>query len=253
MVSLGEACLPAGERIYAIGDVHGCLDALLALEAQVHDDVAASVPARWCVLPVGDYIDRGAESAGVLHWLTERSAQGTVTGILGNHDAMLLAFLHDPDTSQWPVWLDNGGEATLASFGIGPPDPFSMPGAVRRRAIRAVILDRLGPDGLACLEALPRMLRHGDYAFVHAGVRPGVPLDHQDPEDLIWIREPFLDSQAEFGAVVVHGHTPTDRVVLRPNRIGIDTGAVFGGSLSCLVLEGRRRWLLTPEGRRALD
>jgi len=252
MVRLPDARLPDGVRRYVIGDVHGHLGALETVEARVTADMAAHGAADCRMRLLGDYVDRGPDSAGVLRWLAERCAAGIADGIVGNHDAYLRTFLADPDTDSWPSWFANGAEATLASFGIEPPDPWRGPGPARRREIRDRIAEALGADGVALLDSLPTMRREGDYAFVHGGVRPGVALDAQDPHDLVWIREPFLGSDADFGAVVVHGHTPSAEVTVRPNRIGIDTGVAYGGQLTGLVLAGRERWLREADGRRRL-
>lgn len=227
--AIAPGALRPGLRIYAIGDVHGCADRLAALHAEIARD-ARDDPAEAVVLVhLGDYVDRGADSAGVLDQLL---APAPVPGaamvtLLGNHEAMMLAACDrwaPPDAMTY--WLENGGAATLASYGTSAEDP----------EFRAAI-------PLAHLELLhrcPRLWAVGDYLFVHAGIRPEVPLDRQDPFDLIWIREPFLSFDGDLPQIVVHGHTPAPAPVIRSHRIGIDTGACFGGMLTCLVLEGQR-------------
>lgn len=227
--SLAPAALPEGLRVYAVGDVHGCDDRLAALHAQVAQDAAARPVARVVVLHIGDYVDRGPDSAGVV-----RRVMGPppvpgaeVVTLRGNHEALLLAG-HGPGAAPndaW-VWLRNGGQQTLRSYGVGQ-DGTIIPAA-----------------HLDFLRGLRSSWRAGGYFFAHAGVRPGVPLDAQADDDLLWIREPFLSSEADHGAVVVHGHTPRDTVEVRRNRIGIDTAAVFGGVLTCLVLEADRMGVL---------
>jgi serine/threonine protein phosphatase 1 len=210
-------------RVLAIGDVHGCsflLDDLLGWVAPAADDT---------VVTLGDYVDRGPDSAGVLALLQGtppvRGAQ--VVNLGGNHEQMMQAAL-DPRADEQVVgfWLDNGGAATLESYAADPRDMRSWAAVPRRDR---EWLTRLRPS-----------LALGGYVLTHAGVRPGVPLDAQDPMDLAWIREPFLSWRGGLGAVVVHGHTPCDGPEVLDHRIGIDTGAVFGGPLTCAVLEDDR-------------
>lgn len=238
MIELGPApaMLPAGERVYAVGDVHGCLDRLRAMHLAIAADIAARPAASVTLVHLGDYIDRGPESAGVLDWLAEGPAPdgvGSVVNLMGNHETMMLAALAEGSGRAARLWLLNGGEATLHSFGLGNADD---PGAWA---------ERLPAGRLDFLRALPLTHRAGGYVFVHAGLRPGVPLAAQAPEDMLWIREPFLAAVEPFEAVVVHGHTPTRDPVVRPNRIGIDTGAVLGGRLTCAVLEADRVGFIT--------
>jgi serine/threonine protein phosphatase 1 len=222
------ASLPRGQRVYAIGDVHGCLDRLRALHRAIAWDLSSRPVESSTLIHLGDYVDRGPDSAGVLALLLEGPMPariGSVVNLLGNHEEMMLTAL---DVRLPPVvqhWLMNGGRATLDSFGLdvaAGPDVWA---------------DRLPPGRLGFLSHLALTHRVGDYVFVHAGIRPGLPLAAQIREDLLWIREPFLSSNADFEAVVVHGHTPTPAPELRRNRIGIDTGAVMGGKLTCAVLE----------------
>ena len=227
---LAPASLPPDLRVYAIGDVHGCEDRLAALHRDIAADLAARPIADARLIHLGDYIDRGADSAGVIERLIRgpRLAGLRVHNLMGNHEHMLLAALHSPDPGAAQLWLRNGGDATLRRWGVGaaPLDPQWR--------------DRLPAAHLAWLRALSLSERLGGYVFVHAGLRPGTTLGAQRPDDLMWIREPFLSWPERFEAVVVHGHTPVEQPVLRANRIGIDTGAVLGGRLTCLVLEADR-------------
>ena len=240
---VGKAALPAGLRIYAIGDVHGCLAPLERLHAKIADDLARHPVADHRIVLCGDYVDRGPDSAGVVSYLI--AAQHTdphIQCLYGNHEDEVLGFLEDPH--RWaPVWLQYGGAETLASYGIGQAELEAVIGDVD--ALRDRFADALPADHLSFLRDLPRSLRFGDYLFVHAGIRPGVALDRQDPHDLIWIRGPFLSDVRDHGAVVVHGHTPVDMPEVKPNRINIDSGAVYGGPLTCLVVEGTEIRFLT--------
>lgn len=231
--------LREGLRIYAIGDIHGRVDLLLDLYEKIAAHRAASPVDHAVEIFLGDYVDRGPASKEVLDWLRAgESVCDRRVCLKGNHEDMLLRALQDPQFM--PVWLHNGGIATLRSFGVTlAADP---------EALRAATLDRLDPERLSFLESLSLGASLDDYVFVHAGLRPGVPLDAQTEEDLLWIREPFLSSDADFGKCVVHGHTPVGAPDARANRINIDTGAVFGGALTCLILEGRDRRYLQSFG-----
>lgn len=232
---VGEARTPDGMRLYAIGDVHGCDDLL----AEMHDEIAADLAQRPVtdhrIIHVGDYGDRGPDSAAVIGRLAAMTAaDDRVICLRGNHDAMLLDFLDDPFENAMML-LSNGGDATLRSYGVMPTMMGRLTGDFGALAER---LKSAMPDAdLAFLRGLPLTARFGDYFFCHAGVRPGIPLDAQDPEDLVWIREDFLWDDGDHGVVVVHGHTPVNKPEVRPNRINVDTGAVFGGRLTCVVLE----------------
>jgi len=233
MLAFGPApaTLPDGERVYAIGDVHGCLDRLRALHRLIAADIVARPIGSITLVHIGDYVDRGPDSAGVLDLLAAQpppAGVGAVVNLLGNHEAMLLDAVTLRTPSAARHWLANGGEATLRSFGLGDTDD------------PAIWAARLPADRLGFLRALPLTHRAGGYVFVHAGLRPGAPIAEQAREDMLWIREPFLSAEAPFEAVVVHGHTPVPAPVLRPNRIGIDTGAVMGGALTGIVLEADR-------------
>ncbi len=236
---IAEGTLPNGLRVYAVGDIHGRFDLLQALAAMIERDLKKAPAARAIEIYLGDYVDRGPDTRGVVDWLIETPPIGEKRiCLMGNHEDLLLQVLDDPSATL--NWLFNGGGETILSYlGSGQQPDFSS-----AESMRAAFLDVLPEKHRAFFSSLPRTAEFGGYLFVHAGVRPGRPLADQDPEDLIWIREPFLDSDEDFGKIVVHGHTPVAAPDVRANRINIDTGAVFRGNLTCLVLEdGARRFL----------
>lgn len=240
----------AGERIYAIGDVHGRSDLLGIVLARIASDLAARPHDRPRIVLLGDYVDRGPDSRAVLERLMRLEAEPvSTTFLLGNHDAYLLAYLEDPEMSDRGIhWFHRGmgGAATLASYGVLDASELA-PSATHDAFVAAF------PEAHRAFLHRARLMQPvGGYLFVHAGIRPGVPLEAQEREDLIWIREPFLSSGADHGVKVVHGHTIVRFVEHHPNRIAVDTGAVRTGLLSCLVLEGSETWLLTGNGPRPL-
>jgi serine/threonine protein phosphatase 1 len=232
------ATLPPGIRVYAVGDVHGCLRQLAVIHAAVAEDLAARPIQEPWLIHLGDYVDRGPDTAGVVARLAEAEPPvgiSAVVNLIGNHEELMLAAVDTPTDAAVQNWMMNGGANSLHSWGIAlGTDP-------------ATWAARIPPAHLAFLRSLS--LRHtlGGYLFVHAGLRPGVPLAQQSRHDQIWIREPFLSSAADLGCVVVHGHTPRVRPEIRRNRIGIDTGAVMGGVLTCAVLEADRVAFLQTE------
>ena len=227
--------LPPGQLLYAIGDIHGRADLLAALLERIETDAARSdgVEQRALVF-VGDYIDRGPDSRGVVDFLLKGLPQGFDAHFLkGNHEAVMLDFIDDP--SWLGQWLANGAEPTFKSYGVDI-ERLSRERA-RPEAWRDALLAALPDDHRRFYDALELSVSFGDYLFVHAGIRPGVPMEAQDPHDLVWIRAEFLRTSEDFGKIVVHGHTPTTLPDVRPNRIGIDTGAVFTDRLTALRLE----------------
>lgn len=235
--------VPAGTRVYAVGDIHGRADLLGYLHGMIADDLADRPPERAVVVYLGDYIDRGSDSRGVVETLIRRPLAGVeAVHLMGNHEEFMLRFLEDPGVGQ--SWILNGGDATLASYGVAPP-AYAADLVEMDRARRSLV-DNLPAEHLAFLRALGPCHVEGGYVFVHAGIRPGRPIAEQAREDLLWIRGPFLQSRADHGFCVVHGHTITPEVEVRRNRIGIDTGAFRSNRLTSLVLEGgSRRWLQT--------
>jgi serine/threonine protein phosphatase 1 len=238
-----KAEAPPGTRVYAIGDIHGRRDLLDDVHRAIAADLGdTAVSLNKVAVYIGDYVDRGDDSRGVI----DRLLTAPLTGfrsvhILGNHEDMLLRFLEDPGVA--PLWLANGGDATLYSYGIDwrehvQGSDFESLRVAFRAAIPAPHLKFLRTLSLSHIE--------GDYLFVHAGIRPGRDVARQDAEDLIWIRDEFLGSDADHGKVVVHGHSISSEPQIFDNRIGIDTGAFATGKLTCLVLEGTaRRFLQT--------
>ena len=229
------ASLPQGQRVYAIGDVHGCLDRLEALHALIAEDLAARPADGAALVHLGDYVDRGPDSAAVVARLAAGAAMPDVptVNLMGNHEHMMLAAIATGETEATELWLANGGADSLLSWGVPrSAQPKEWP-------------SYLPKPHLVFLRDLAMHHTAGGYLFVHAGIRPGIPLERQSRHDQMWIREPFLSFKQPFGPVVVHGHTPRQEPVVRPNRIGIDTGAVMGGVLTCAVLEGERLGFIT--------
>ena len=227
------ARLPANMRAYAIGDIHGCAKLLDVMFERIRDD-AKDAPSDRHLVYLGDYIDRGSDSKGVVDRVTKGGPGGfTAHYIKGNHDAALLDFLEDPET--YRVWRGFGAADTLLSYGVRPPLYDSKE---HRVSARDALLNAIPADHLAFFRSLELKVTIGDYAFVHAGVRPGVSLEGQSEEDLLWIRDEFLSSTQPHGKVVVHGHTPLTSPVRTSNRISVDTGAYATGILTCAVLEG---------------
>jgi serine/threonine protein phosphatase 1 len=234
--TLAPGILPHAQRIYAVGDVHGCAEQLSAMHRLIAADLASRPVAEPQIVHLGDYIDRGQDSAGVIEillqpWPSAGPAPHRVH-LMGNHEEMMLAAVAAGDRATVQHWLDNGGAETLQSWNVP------------RRAKPRDWAMQIPPQHHGFLRGLSLVHQAGGYLFVHAGLRPGVPLERQSRHDMLWIREPFLSWLGPLPAVVVHGHTPESEVVVRPNRIGIDTGAAMGGFLSCVVLEADRMALL---------
>jgi serine/threonine protein phosphatase 1 len=230
------ARLPPALRIYAIGDVHGCVAAHAAVLDQIAEDHAARPVAEAVVIHLGDLIDRGPDSAAVLARVALGSPiAGELINLRGNHEELCLdALLRGGEASR--TWRGNGGETCLADWGV----PRKAPASEWRRFVPRA--------QMAVLEGERLSYRRGGYVFAHAGIRPGVLLADQDPRDLVWIRQPFLSWPDPLEAVVVHGHTPKDEPAVRVNRIGVDTGAVYGGRLTALVLEEDRMAFIQAAG-----
>jgi serine/threonine protein phosphatase 1 len=225
-------------RLYAIGDIHGRLDLLDRAIAAIHRDVAKHGPGALTVT-LGDHIDRGPDSHGVIERLVTNPFPTPYVALKGNHEVMLEAFLDDPTLGMH--WRDQGGEETMLSYGVSMQRltlSYEQAADRLRAAMPTAHVD--------FLRSLKMSLSYGRYFLCHAGVRPGVPLESQSERDLMWIRDPFLSSTMNFGKIVVHGHTPVPEPEVLSNRINIDTGAVMTGRLTCVVLEpDRQRFLGT--------
>lgn len=222
------------ETVYAIGDVHGCLDALVKLERRIVAD-ARDRPGRKHIVMVGDYVDRGPQAAQVLDHVSGAPPAGFErTCLLGNHEQLMLAFLSDPAGTV--AWLEMGGHETLNSYAI--PLGSMRAGDLRGRAFRQLLDSHIPRGHIDFMRNLPTMIEMPGFVFVHAGVRPGVALAEQDDEDLVWIREEFLGA-ADTGLdrIVVHGHTPATEPARTPTRIGIDTGAFATGRLTAVRID----------------
>ena len=227
----------APDHLYAIGDVHGCDDLLGRLEDLIFEDCRGREGSKWLIM-LGDYVDRGLRSAEVLDHLIAPNRHNLRRIVLcGNHDELFLRFLQNPKRL-WD-WLELGGRQTLMSYVIDPQDLISRYGT-DGEALRSVLEHAVPQKHRQFLEELPITFRIGEYFFVHAGVRPGIPLEEQSDQDLLWIRDPFLTEGPKLPYLVIHGHTPVQELEFGPGRIGIDTGAFFSGHLTVLKIdEGR--------------
>ena len=227
--------VPSGELLYAIGDIHGRAELLIELLHRIEQDAVREDANRKRLIFLGDYVDRGPDSRRAIEiLLAQRPASFEASFLKGNHEKLLLDFLADAGCLR--AWRVNGGDATMLSYGVdvarleragAPPELW-----------RAAFCAALPHSHCEFFETLDLQASEGDYLFVHAGVLPGVPLDAQHEDDLLWIREEFLNYPGAFGKIVVHGHTPCTRPDKRANRIGIDTGVVFTGRLTALKLRG---------------
>lgn len=233
--------VPPGTRVYAIGDIHGRADLLAELVGRIAEDARRSAAPTRRIVFLGDYVDRGPHSREVIDLVLGGLPGGfDAITLKGNHEDFMLRFIEDARIG--PGWLMNGGGATLLSYGARMPE---RGGTIERLdQLRRQLCANLPDRHLRFLRGLGRWHVEGDYFFVHAGIRPGVPLDEQQDEDILWIREEFLDDAGDHGKIVVHGHTIARSPEVRPNRIGIDTGAYATGVLTCLVLEGAERAFL---------
>ena len=229
-----------GLRAYAVGDVHGRLDLLDQLLDKIHEDIKRRPARKVLLVFVGDLIDRGPNSAQVVERLrTYRRPLVETVFLLGNHEEVLLRILSG-DADMITKWRLFGGKECLDSYGV---DTAKLAGLKKEEALE-VIRKAIPREHVEFLQTFDDSCRFGDYLFVHAGIRPGVEIDQQRQSDLRWIREPFLFDETDHGFVVVHGHTIRPEVEMRPNRIGIDTGAYKSGVLTALAIERSDSWLL---------
>jgi serine/threonine protein phosphatase 1 len=239
-------------KTYAIGDIHGHLQLLTDIHALIAQDMAATGAAP--IVHIGDLVDRGPDSAGVVEYLRAGVKGGADWVVLkGNHDRMFSGYLssidhHDAGLRRDLSWLHPrlGGAETLHSYGVkNPADrPLAPVWNDANAAVPAAHRD--------FLQHLPTSYLRGEVLFVHAGIRPGIPLAQQTEDDLIWIRHDFLDDPRDHGPLVVHGHTAIDTPTHYGNRVNIDSSAAYGGPLSAIVIEGRDVWQITPQGRQRL-
>lgn len=228
-----KACVPEGAVVYAIGDVHGQYQLLEDLLAQIQTDARAHEHDRRILVFVGDYVDRGPSSRLVIERVLQGLPAFETVALKGNHEQMLLDFLDDGEL--WEVYRRLGGAETLMSYGVGRDLLFGQ--NVSSSAIHEAFLAAFPQAHNEFLRSLLLSFDCGDYHFVHAGVRPGVPLDQQDETDQLWIRDLFLTAGDVFdGRVIVHGHTPTREPEKLSFRIGIDTGAYMTGRLTAVKL-----------------
>ncbi|QQN74835.1 metallophosphoesterase family protein [Croceicoccus sp. YJ47] len=235
--------VPAGRRVYAIGDIHGRLDLFDALIAKIRADDAARPAADTTIVLLGDLIDRGPDSAGVVERARELSQAGDMRAIIGNHEEMFLRALGDPDALRH--FLKVGGKETILSY----PVPNEAYRDATLDELCALLAQYVPDEHLAYLRAMETHVVIGDYLFVHAGIKPGVDIAEQSARDLRWIREPFLSHPGPHSHCIVHGHTIREEVEIlpspkRPHRIGIDTGAYSSGRLTAIGLEARERWFI---------
>ena len=234
-----SASVPEGQRVYAIGDIHGRLDLFEQLIAAIDADDAGRTPAETTVVLLGDLVDRGPDSAGVIDAAMEWGARRTVRLLAGNHEEMFLDSLERTEVLRH--FLRYGGKETVLSYPVDRSDYRELTLDQLQARMRSAV-----PQAhVDYMRAAEDAVTIGDYLFVHAGIRPGIPLEEQNPADLRWIRDSFISDTRDHGCVVVHGHTISDAVEEMPNRIGIDTGAFQSGRLTALGLEASQRWYLT--------
>ena len=238
---------PDGHTLYLVGDIHGRLDLLLRVQRQIDEDKARNDATRTLEIYLGDYIDRGSDSAGVVSRLIARAGEVDTAFLRGNHEQLLLDFLQGSDCAE--QWSGLGGTATLLSYGVAPR---VLSREASADVIRSNLSKKLPHDHVRFYEETGSYARIGDYLAVHAGLRPGFSLEDQKTADLLGIRRDFLDYEGDFGFIVIHGHTPVMAPELRHNRINIDTGAFATNRLTCLRIGADGARILQSD-RRASD
>ncbi|WP_166141614.1 metallophosphoesterase family protein [Methylosinus sp. RM1] len=230
--------LPPDLRIYAVGDIHGRADLLDKLARRIEEE-RASAPSAVLTIFLGDYIDRGLQSSTVVDWLSRGDFPTPFLALRGNHEEIFMRFLEDASVLE--SWRRFGGIETLHSYGVEVSSIMRGKGYEEaRRALSA----RLPDAHRRFIQETPLTASYGDYFFCHAGAKPGVPLDAQRAEDLLWIREEFLSFRGAWEKMIVHGHTPVSEPDILPNRINVDTGAFATSILTALVLETDSRRML---------
>ena len=235
------ARVPDGQRVYAVGDIHGCVDLFGDLISAIEADDRARGPSETTVILLGDLVDRGPDSRGVIDAARDWSQRRAVRILFGNHEEMFLKSLEDEGVLR--QFIRFGGKETILSYGVTRDAYLEM----TIEELQAAMAAHIPSEDLDFMRGFEDMIVIGDYVFVHAGIRPGVDLDSQAPADLRWIREPFLSHVLQDAVCVVHGHTITDAPDVRQGRIGIDTGAYASGRLTAIGLEGAERWFLEAQ------
>jgi serine/threonine protein phosphatase 1 len=235
------ARVPDGQRVYAVGDIHGCVDLFGDLISAIEADDRARGPSETTVILLGDLVDRGPDSRGVIDAARDWSQRRAVRILFGNHEEMFLKSLEDEGVLR--QFIRFGGKETILSYGVTRDAYLEM----TIEELQAAMAAHIPSEDLHFMRGFEDMIVIGDYVFVHAGIRPGVDLDSQAPADLRWIREPFLSHVLQDAVCVVHGHTITDAPDVRQGRIGIDTGAYASGRLTAIGLEGAERWFLEAQ------
>jgi serine/threonine protein phosphatase 1 len=239
---------PDGMTIYIVGDIHGRLDLLIEVQRRIDEDRAQLDPDQASEIYLGDYIDRGVNSAGVVSCLVDRGREVRTKFLRGNHEQMLLDFLQGGVTLK--QWLAVGGMATLLSYGV---EPALLSRGVSTDVIRRSISEKMPGGHLEFFERTGSYLRFGSYLAVHAGVRPGIALEEQTARDLLTIRGIFLEHEDDPGFIVVHGHTPTMEPELHRYRVNLDTGAFATNRLTCARMDADGLSILEGDGFRIAD
>jgi serine/threonine protein phosphatase 1 len=238
-IHFDDAAAPEGMRIYAVGDVHGRFDLMSEMHRCIMAEILADRPEDWRIIYLGDYVDRGPASRQVLEFLRRsRETDPRVIALAGNHDLGFAAFLEQPRAEG--LFPNNGGEATARSYGV------ELSFTPREALLRghAALLEAMPREHIAFLHRLKLSVSFGDLFFSHAGIRPGIPLEEQSGEDLVWIRERFRHYEGLHPKLIIHGHTPQRAPEIMPNRVNLDTGAYFTGRLTAMMFEGKRKRLL---------
>ena len=238
-VSYDEASTPHGLRLYAVGDIHGRHDLLAAMHARLMEEILHDRPADWRIIYLGDYVDRGANSRGVIEYLAgQHERDPRVIALAGNHDLGFLDFLANPDP--FGLFACNGGFETALSYGV----EIDLTSRERMMPGHAALVRAVPQRHRAFLATLPYSVSFGDFFFCHAGIRPGIALEAQSADDLVWIRREFHAFDELHPKLIVHGHTPVRAPELCKNRINLDTGAWHSGRLTALRMEGREKRLI---------
>ena len=240
-------------RVYAIGDVHGRLDLLVAMHRRIAAEIHQARPTDWRVIHLGDYVDRGPDSRSVVDFLIEiRKRDPRYLMLAGNHDIGFLDFLDAPDPDG--LFMRYGGIQTAQSYGVvineGGNAWFGRSEAALRQG-HAALVEAVPKSHVEFLRSLPFSVTFGDFFFCHAGIRPGIALQMQSMQDLIWIRDVFHNHSGLHPKIVVHGHTPVPEPEVMVNRVNIDTLAWQSGTLTALVVDGADKRILVVSGERA--